>query len=259
MGANAVTTVPVYTAGEVLTAADMNITNSGIPVFATTVTRDAAFGGTGEKTLAEGQYAYIEATDSTQFYDGSSWKSVGVTPGLIPITATSLAVGGGTATSAGNGQVTATSVTTSLSLNGVFSAAYTNYRIMYNFITSSGSNVSWRLRVGGSDNSTANYDTMLANFQNGSVQSVLISAATFGYLYAGGGGLQHTGAIDIYRPFETSTTSTFTLGAEQASLTAVNRPFYYQSLQAQSLSFDGFTFLTTAAATGTVSVYGYNI
>ena len=47
MGANAVTTVPVYTAGEVLTAADMNITNSGIPVFATTVTRDAAFGGTG--------------------------------------------------------------------------------------------------------------------------------------------------------------------------------------------------------------------
>jgi hypothetical protein len=34
MGANAVTTVPVYTAGEVLTAADLNITNSGIPVFA---------------------------------------------------------------------------------------------------------------------------------------------------------------------------------------------------------------------------------
>jgi hypothetical protein len=34
MGANAVTTVPVYVAGEVLTAADLNITNSGIPVFA---------------------------------------------------------------------------------------------------------------------------------------------------------------------------------------------------------------------------------
>jgi hypothetical protein len=36
MGANAVTTVPVYVAGEVLTAADLNITNSGIPVFAST-------------------------------------------------------------------------------------------------------------------------------------------------------------------------------------------------------------------------------
>jgi hypothetical protein len=76
MGANAVTTVPVYTAGEVLTAADMNITNSGIPVFATTVTRDAAFGGTGEKTLAEGQFAYIEATNTTQYYDGAAWQSL---------------------------------------------------------------------------------------------------------------------------------------------------------------------------------------
>jgi hypothetical protein len=77
MGANAVTTVPVYTAGEVLTAADMNITNSGIPVFATTVTRDAAFGGAGEKTLAEGQFAYIEASDQTQYYSGSSWLTLG--------------------------------------------------------------------------------------------------------------------------------------------------------------------------------------
>jgi hypothetical protein len=77
MGANAVTTVPVYTAGEVLTAADMNITNSGIPVFATTVTRDAAFGGTGEKTLAEGQFAYIEATDQTMYYSGASWLALG--------------------------------------------------------------------------------------------------------------------------------------------------------------------------------------
>ena len=77
MGANAVTTVPVYTAGEVLTAADLNITNSGIPVFATTTTRDAAFGGTGEKTLAEGQFAYIEATDQTQYYSGSSWLALG--------------------------------------------------------------------------------------------------------------------------------------------------------------------------------------
>lgn len=77
MGANAVTTVPVYVAGEVLTAADMNITNSGIPVFATTVTRDAAFGGSGEKTLAEGQFAYIEATNTTQYYDGAAWRGLG--------------------------------------------------------------------------------------------------------------------------------------------------------------------------------------
>ena len=77
MGANATTFVPTYVAGEVLTAADMNVTNSGIPVFATTTTRDAAFGGTGEKTLAEGQFAYIEASNETQYYDGAAWQSVG--------------------------------------------------------------------------------------------------------------------------------------------------------------------------------------
>jgi hypothetical protein len=77
MGANAVTTVPVYVAGEVLTAADLNITNSGIPVFADSTARDNSFGGTGEKTLAEGQYAYIEATNTTQVYDGATWVAVG--------------------------------------------------------------------------------------------------------------------------------------------------------------------------------------
>ena len=113
MGANAVTTVPVYTAGEVLTAADMNITNSGIPVFATTTTRDAAFGGAGEKTLAEGQFAYIEATNTTQYYDGADWQSVGVSPGLVLI----------------KSQTIGTTVS-SVEVTGAFSSTYDNYQIM---------------------------------------------------------------------------------------------------------------------------------
>ncbi len=80
MGLNATTSVPVYTSGDVLTAANLNITNSGIPVFATTVTRDAAFGGTGEKTLAQGQMAFIEATNATQYYDGSAWQTLVAAP-----------------------------------------------------------------------------------------------------------------------------------------------------------------------------------
>ena len=76
MGANAVTKVPVYQAADVLTAANLNITNSGIPVFSGTATRDAAFGGSGEKTLAEGQFAYLEDSNTTQYYDGAAWQSV---------------------------------------------------------------------------------------------------------------------------------------------------------------------------------------
>ena len=77
MGANATTFVPSYTSGEVLTAANLSVTNSGIPVFANSTARTAAFGGTGEKTLAEGQYAYLESDNSTSFYDGAAWQTIG--------------------------------------------------------------------------------------------------------------------------------------------------------------------------------------
>ncbi len=77
MGANAVTTVYDFTALQVLTAAEMDNVNCGIPVFATTTTRDAAFGGAGEKTLAQGQFCYLESTGKLQVYTGSAWANVG--------------------------------------------------------------------------------------------------------------------------------------------------------------------------------------
>ena len=76
MGANASTAVPVYASGEVLDAARLNLTNSGIPVFSGTATRDAAFGGS-SKTLAEGQVVYLEDTDALQYYSGTSFVAVG--------------------------------------------------------------------------------------------------------------------------------------------------------------------------------------
>ena len=76
--ANTQTSVPVFTAGQVLTAAQQNLINTGIPVFADSTARDAAFGGTGEKTLAEGQFAFLEDTNATQFYDGAGWQSLTV-------------------------------------------------------------------------------------------------------------------------------------------------------------------------------------
>jgi len=78
MGANAQTTVPTFTSGQVLTADQQNQSaRTGVPVFATTVTRDAAFGGAGEKTLAEGQLCYLESTNKVQYYDGAAWANLG--------------------------------------------------------------------------------------------------------------------------------------------------------------------------------------
>jgi hypothetical protein len=100
-------------AGEVLTAADLNITNSGIPVFADSTARDAAFGGTGEKVLAEGQYAFLESTNQTLVYDGSSWISVGVPPGLVLISSTTIGT-----------------TVASVEVTGAFSSTYDNYLIV---------------------------------------------------------------------------------------------------------------------------------
>jgi len=88
MGANAQTSVPAFTAGQVLTAAQDTGINTGIPVFASSTERDAAFGGTGEKTLAEGQMAYLEDTNETQYYDGAAWASIGGGGGVLQVQST---------------------------------------------------------------------------------------------------------------------------------------------------------------------------
>ena len=68
----------LFTSGSVLTAAQVNtfLMDQTIMTFASTTTRDAAFGGAGEPTLAEGMFAYTTDTNTLWSYNGSSWVSV---------------------------------------------------------------------------------------------------------------------------------------------------------------------------------------
>ena len=140
MGANAQIAVPSFTAGQILTATQQSQINTGIPVFATTVTRDAAFGGTGEKVLAEGQFAYIEATNTTQYYDGAAWQTVGINPGLVCVKAE-----------------TAFSGVSSFTADSVFSSSYTNYVMNINFKNTLEMAVTFQLRASGTT-ATTNYN-----------------------------------------------------------------------------------------------------
>jgi len=71
----------LFAAGDVLTAAQVNtfLMDQTVMRFATTAARDAAFGGAGEPTLAEGMFAYIDADNTTYFYTGSAWQALGIT------------------------------------------------------------------------------------------------------------------------------------------------------------------------------------
>jgi len=144
MGANAQTEVPTFTASQVLTAAQMNTSaRTGVPVFATTVTRDAAFGGAGEKTLAEGQLCYLESTNVVQYYDGAAWATVG------PSTA------GGIVFVSGAAFTTVSSVSLAAS---TFTSTYRNYRIILHITASASATVStMRMRASGVDDSAASY------------------------------------------------------------------------------------------------------
>jgi hypothetical protein len=115
MGANAQTTVPSFLASQVLTADQMNQSaRTGVPVFAGTTERDAAFGGAGEKTLAEGQLCYLESTNVVQYYDGSVWATVGPASagGLVLVKAETIGSG-----------------VSSVAVTSAFSSTYDNYLI----------------------------------------------------------------------------------------------------------------------------------
>lgn len=70
----------LFTSGSVLTAAQVNtfLMDQAIMRFATTAARDAAFGGAGEPTLAEGMFAYIDADDNLYYYNGAAWEVFGI-------------------------------------------------------------------------------------------------------------------------------------------------------------------------------------
>jgi len=122
--ANTQTTVPLFVANQVLTAAQQNLSaGTGVPVFATTVTRDAAFGGS-NKALAKGQLAYIEATNIVQYYDGAAWATVGPSSAKL----------GQTVQSTITGQVVSTStsyVTTTLNVTITPSSASSKVLLIY--------------------------------------------------------------------------------------------------------------------------------
>jgi hypothetical protein len=235
MGLNAQTTVPAFTAGQVLTAAQQNNINTGIPVFANSTARDAAFGGTGEKVLAEGQYAFLEDTNATQFYDGAAWQTVGGGLTLVKSQTIGTTVGSVTVTDA-------------------FSAAYENYRIIVSGgLASTTPNLSMIL---GATTTGYYYNSfyMLYNStgitgENGSNTSNFLRVAT-----GQPSGLQ--GTIEIQQPFIAARTSaqyvTTALGAAQ--LFSQGGGFLDNAT-----SYTGFT-LTPNSGTitgGTIRVYGY--
>ena len=243
MGINAVTSVPTYVAGDVLTATNLNITNSGIPVFATTTTRDAAFGGTGEKTLAEGQFAYIEASDTTQYYDGAAWQTVGATPGMRCVKAE-----------------TSFSASSSVTADSILTSSYTNYLVIVNWQTAAAQNLYMRLRIGGVSTST-NYNSQDLIGTGTTTSAQRFTGATEWMIgQSSGGAFNSTTILNIYQPqVATITTMTANIVRNNGNYTTGLHAILTTGNQTDSTQFDGIQLLPSGGTiTGNYAVYGYS-
>jgi hypothetical protein len=242
---NTQTSVPAFVASQVLTAQQQTEINTGIPVFATTVTRDAAFGGAGEKALAEGQFAYIEATNATQYYDGAAWQSVGES-GLVRI------------------RSTAFSAVSSVSLEAsTFTSTYYHYKMIFVVTAQSeAGSIEYigRLRASGSDNSTTNYQTMSVGITRAGVADY--GTGTDATSFALDGSVNSSFPsyvlnIDFINPQQTLATQITGESQSGNGLQFIGRNVVGQFNA--TTSFDSFSIIASAGnITGRYFVYGYN-
>jgi hypothetical protein len=232
MGANAQTKVPTFASAEVLTAANQNLLSNGIPVFSGTATRNDAFGGSGEKVLAEGQFAYLEDSNTTQYYDGAAWQTVGPTPGLTLISTATIG-----------------SAVSSATISSVFSSTYDNYLVTINSFTNSATGSGYnlfRLDAGG----TTDYTTRGTYASGTTDTSASSAAARMGVKSTGRQGL----VLFLLGPNMAQNTLGW-LGGPNGEF-----PGFYNVFINTSTQYTNFTVLPDSGTItgGTIRVYGFS-
>ena len=235
---NEQTTVPLFVSGEVLTAANMNISaGTGVPVFTNTTTRDAGFGGTGEKVLAEGQLCYLSSTNVVQYYDGAAWATVG------PAAAGALTL------------ISATTIGTTVSsvtVTGAFSATYDAYKVVVTGGVASG-NIQMQFLLGASI--TTYYNSLIyAPFATGTPAGIgNNNQASWDYVGYGTTDSLSFNA-DILDPFATKYTKLV-----NAAYEAVNEAGLANGVHKTATSYTSFIIRPSSGTFtgGTICVYGY--
>ena len=185
----------------------------------------------------------IGAADTVLTSNGTtaSWAAPAASGGLIFINTTTF------------------SAVSSQSVNDVFSASYKNYLVQFNMSGSTtNTDVDFRLRVAGADNSSSNYYRSSIFQSSSTITSQRLSAQTqWNGIAEVATGVQSAAQINIFNPFATQYTS-----ALQQNTAVVNGNIT-QSIRSYgtdvTTSYTGFTIIPVSGTiTGSLSVYGYN-
>lgn len=241
MGVNAQTTVPTFVTSQVLTADQMNQSaRTGVPVFADTTARDAAFGGTGEKVLAEGQLCYLESTNVVQYYDGAAWATVGpsTSSGLVLIETLS-----------------PSAVTTAQFTTGNLSSTYLTYLVTVNVTGASNSTFVCQMRNAGTTITAANYQHYFLGSDNAGGSAALAQTGQTSWNF---GNVDATIAnVGTHYFFSPSVSRNVQGLAHYNTTSATNAYFRIGGLRYNGNQvFDSLLFTAGANMTGTIKLYG---
>jgi hypothetical protein len=137
-----------------------------------------------------------------------------------------------------------------------FSSAYKDYRLVYKITTTQSSNITYRFRTAGSDNSTSNYQYQNFSAIGGSVSASNDTGTSLAITSTGGAVTQFF-TMDLFRPQIAENTIFYQNNILNLQGSSPNIRFYYGQFGATTI-FDSGTIITSAGTlSGSVSVYGY--
>ena len=217
-------------------AASLSLANRvdlvGVLPFADSAARAAAI-----PTPTDGQFTYLQDTNSTEFYDGANF---------VPLGSSAL-------THINTSTFTAQNA---IILNDIFSASYENYLLIHTITTTTGSgNLLMRMRASGTNNTSANYGFALNNvvYSNGAESNFASGAtATSFTLVQSDSGEPAYAAVTFINPYQTYRTAINIHAAKD------DRMQFGGGMMTVTTVYDGVEiYHSTSNMTGTVRVYGY--
>ena len=148
------------------------------------------------------------------------------------------------------------SAVSSVSLNDVFTSDYDYYKVLFEFVPSSATTHTMRMRVAGADNTSAVYANISQRqYSTAVTQNAGSVGNSIDFTYGPWGTEQYIGQFEFYNPAKASntgwinTSATWTTSASQ---------IFNSGFHKSATVFDGFSFIGAAGNfTGIIRVYGY--
>jgi len=143
----------------------------------------------------------------------------------------------------------------SVSINNVFTSAYQNYRLVLNILGVSGTNLRFRMRASGTDDTGSNYASQYVYGSNTSITGARETGQTAAWFISASTSYEVIAAYDIGSPQLAKQTSVVGSHVFASSTVEV---ITWAANHNQATAYDGITFLIPGGSfTGTARIYGY--